>query len=279
MFVYRLFSFIVLLSIFFVSILVEGMIGKSAFLIFALLMSFGGVWEILNMFEKIERKSFKKAGALLGMATVLYAFFADDLGCPVFGVMAIMVVLCWFSFLFADNSRDYLEKVMNTLSGYVLIVVPLIPLIFIYDYNHGNVSGRLLLLYMILVTKSGDTGAYCTGTLTHKLLGNNHKIVPSISPKKSWEGTIGGLLISTLMSIILWEYMLKLDGMIIPLTAGVIMFLGGFCGDLAESVLKRISGVKDSNDIIPGMGGVLDVLDSLLLNAPLFYFIFLPLIK
>ncbi len=279
MFLSRVVSFVVLLSIFFVGMLVDGIIGRAAFLTFALLLAFGGVWEFLNMVEKIGRPSYKKTAGLIGMLTVLYAFFIDKIGCEIFGVITILVAAVWFSLLFSKNSSKFLEKILNTLCGYIMVVVPLIPLVLIYDYNENTVSGRLLLLYMILVTKSGDTGAYCVGTLTHKLLGNNHKIIPAISPKKSWEGTLGGMVISTVLSIILWKYMLKFDGIVIPVAAGIIMFIGGFCGDLVESVVKRVTGVKDSNDIIPGMGGVLDVVDSLMLNAPLFFFIFLPLIK
>jgi phosphatidate cytidylyltransferase len=99
----------------------------------------------------------------------------------------------------------------------------------------------------------------------------NHKILPSISPKKSWEGTIAGLVGSVLMSVVLWKY-LQISGAnaIVPIVFGVFLFIGGFAGDLAESSLKRICNVKDSGTLVPGMGGVLDVLDSLLLNAPVF---------
>jgi phosphatidate cytidylyltransferase len=130
---------------------------------------------------------------------------------------------------------------------------------------------------MILVTKCGDIGAYSIGTLSAKLLpGGNHKIIPKISPKKSWEGTLGGLLTSVAASFAFCRFVpqMVVDGfgqISFPLLTGALLFVGGFLGDLVESSLKRAAGVKDSGNMIPGMGGALDVVDSLVLNAPLFY--------
>jgi phosphatidate cytidylyltransferase len=124
-----------------------------------------------------------------------------------------------------------------------------------------------------VVTKIGDTFAYITGMLSNKILkGKNHKIVPSISPKKSWEGTIGGMIFSIISSYLLYSYVFESCSVIIPFLTGTFLFWGGFCGDLAESALKRSCGVKDSGNILPGMGGVYDLLDSFIFNAPLFYF-------
>ena len=105
--------------------------------------------------------------------------------------------------------------------------------------------------------------------------GGNHKIVPKISPKKSWEGTLGGMVISIIVTYVFCHQVPEiLDeyGKVFPLIAGLILFWGGFVGDLVESSLKRTAGVKDSGNMIPGMGGALDVIDSLVLNAPIFYY-------
>ncbi|MEI6421978.1 MAG: phosphatidate cytidylyltransferase, partial [Lentisphaerota bacterium] len=144
--------------------------------------------------------------------------------------------------------------------------------------SSGSYEGRKLLLFLIAVTKSGDIGAYLVGVSSSKLMPRgNHKIIPSISPKKSWEGTIGGLVFSIAVAILML-------GMLPPschftftvaIFLGIILFIGGFAGDLAESALKRTAGVKDSGKIIPGIGGVLDLLDSLIINAPIFFLLLL----
>ena len=109
----------------------------------------------------------------------------------------------------------------------------------------------------------------------------NHKICPSISPKKSWEGTVGGLLFSVGVSLIFWKIYAEAPFCRMPfqnlgtsiwwyITAGVVLGIGSLAGDLTESALKRSAGVKDSGVIIPGMGGVFDVLDSFIYNGALF---------
>ena len=106
-----------------------------------------------------------------------------------------------------------------------------------------------------------------------KRASGNHKIVPSISPKKSWEGTIGGAVISIFIAFIITSSLnfgISFDWWLVCLL-GLLLFVGGFFGDLSESALKRITGIKDSGAVIPGIGGALDLVDSLLLNAPLFY--------
>ena len=270
----------ILLGIFLLAVLLEPPYGASAFLILAVLMAIGGIWEFLSMYERLGRKSFRLAGSIIGAISVIYAFFIDYFGVSMYSFLALLTAAAWFSLLLGGNNRELFEKALNTITGYFMVIVPLIPLILIYRHGHGGVSGKLLLIYMILVTKSGDTGAYLTGTISNYLMkGKNHKIVPSISPKKSWEGTIGGMCVSIVLSFILWKSMLGLSGFILPVFAGALLFFGGFCGDLVESVMKRVCGVKDSGSVFPGMGGVLDVVDSLILNAPLFYFILIPFIK
>ncbi len=159
------------------------------------------------------------------------------------------------------------------------MTLPLCLCVPIY-HGEGRGFGPSSLFFLIAVTKSGDIGAYVTGTLSAKIMpAGNHKIFPEISPKKSWEGTIGGLASSIGASIALAAEtgLVEDNSMVLPLIVGAALFTGGFLGDLAESSLKRASAVKDSGSVVPGMGGVLDVLDSLLINIPLFYGIILIL--
>lgn len=132
------------------------------------------------------------------------------------------------------------------------------------------VQGNWLLLFFILVTKSTDMAAYCIG----KLMGKT-KLIPAVSPNKTLEGAIGGMIGSLLIGIAFYEIW-RVNLAPLQLTDIVILciVLGFFSqiGDILESALKRDAGVKDSGIIIPGMGGVLDVMDSLLITAPIMYF-------
>ena len=134
--------------------------------------------------------------------------------------------------------------------------------------------GALIFLSLVLATKASDTGGYIVGMLSNKLMKNgNHKIVPSISPKKSWEGTVGAAIFSIGTAALLTHFnCIKLD-LVQIFIFGFLAFLGSFAGDLTESQLKRSAGIKDSANWIPGMGGILDVLDSFIYNAPMFYLV------
>jgi phosphatidate cytidylyltransferase len=130
-------------------------------------------------------------------------------------------------------------------------------------------DGALALASAIFVTKSGDIGAYFTG----RMLGRHH-MSPILSPKKTWEGAVGGLTLATGTGVLFlaWTY---------PWWAaalwGLVLGAAGMVGDLMESLLKRDSGQKDASAWVPGFGGVLDVIDALLFAGPVAYFGFMCL--
>lgn len=136
-------------------------------------------------------------------------------------------------------------------------------------YYHPTMNGSWLLLYFLMVTKFSDLGAYVVGSLCGR-----HKMTPVASPGKTWEGFAGALAISTAVSVltvyVAGNNLAPFRG-IHCLVLGIL--LGGFAvvGDLAESLLKREVGAKNSGAFFPGIGGCLDLIDSLLFNAPLFY--------
>ncbi len=132
-------------------------------------------------------------------------------------------------------------------------------------------TGQFMILYLIAVVKASDTGAYFTG----RFLGR-HKLIPRLSPNKTWEGLGGGFLFSLLVSLLFWWFAGGQLGVVHvriwdAAILGVLLAGAGVIGDLVESMIKRNAAIKDSGQLIPGMGGVLDVLDSLLFGAPVLY--------
>jgi len=130
-------------------------------------------------------------------------------------------------------------------------------------------GGAGLVLYLIFLTQFNDVAQYVWGKLTGR-----HKIIPKVSPNKTWEGFLGGLGTTTALAMVLAPYLTPLTP-IESLGAGLLIALGGFIGDVTISALKRDLGVKDSGSLLPGHGGVLDRIDSLTYTAPLlFHFVY-----
>jgi len=130
-------------------------------------------------------------------------------------------------------------------------------------------TGKWYVLYFILVTKFSDTGAYAVGSLIGR-----HKMIPRISPGKTWEGFAGAILAATAASLVFTHFFGdKMAGMNSrhAVSLGMILSVCAVVGDLIESLFKREAGVKDSGGLFPGIGGILDLLDSLLFNAPIMY--------
>ena len=124
-----------------------------------------------------------------------------------------------------------------------------------------------LLSFFFLVLMGSDTGAYYTG----RALGRR-KLAPNISPGKTWEGAVGGMLASLLMAALAHYWFFPELALTAALPLAAVMNVLGVVGDLTESALKRGSNAKDAANILPGHGGFLDRLDSLLFNAPLLYY-------
>ena len=126
-------------------------------------------------------------------------------------------------------------------------------------------EGYKLVAFLLLVTKSGDIGAYLIGTHLGK-----HPLIPRISPKKSIEGAVGGFLFSIVFAILARSFLGPMSFGVV-LGAGILIGIFAQLGDLAESLVKRDYQVKDSSPFLPGLGGMLDVIDSVLFTAPIFY--------
>jgi phosphatidate cytidylyltransferase len=129
-----------------------------------------------------------------------------------------------------------------------------------------NLSAHLLSFFFLVIMGS-DTGAYYTG----RFLGR-HKLAPSISPGKTWEGAVGGMVASLAMATLAHFWFFQNLSLKAALPLAAVMNVLGVIGDLTESALKRGAGAKDAAKILPGHGGLLDRLDSLLFNAPVIYY-------
>jgi phosphatidate cytidylyltransferase len=132
--------------------------------------------------------------------------------------------------------------------------------------NSFSISTHLL-SYFFLVLMGSDTGAYYTGRTFGK-----HKLAPSVSPGKTWEGAFGGMAASLLLAALSHYWFFPEISLAAALALAAVMNVLGVVGDLTESALKRGAKAKDTAQILPGHGGLLDRLDSLLFNAPLIYY-------
>lgn len=159
----------------------------------------------------------------------------------------------------------------------MMIALPFILMNGILLYN------KYVLLALFITIWINDSGAYCVGSLMSKRSGGNHKMFPRVSPGKSWEGLIGGILFALLAGVVFyfvgWTDNMQITPypLIDSLLFAFVVAIFGTLGDLMESLLKRTIGVKDSGRFMPGHGGVLDRFDSLLLATPAVYFFFIYL--
>lgn len=182
-------------------------------------------------------------------------------------LLYLLYVVCRSTFL---PHQAMLPSLGNSLIGQLYIAVPLalaIRLTLVVDPSSSMTQfNGLLLLAIFIFIWVNDTGAYLVGSRWGK-----RRLAPNISPKKSVEGSIGGLLLVLLSAVVLRLLLFpELSWLSILLIAAVVAIFGTI-GDLFESSLKRQAGVKDSGKLIPGHGGILDRIDSLLLAVPAVY--------
>lgn len=282
-FLMRLSSTVVLWSIVLAAIFSPNLIvANYVFLGLMMLLAGTGLLEFYGLVEKDGLVCFKWLGVLGGLLLMASTFFyltaylpsvagksrwpskAADFESTV--LILFVLGLCVRQFVSKSNTRGMLA-ISTTLLG--LMYVPWL-LNFIQKINFfPGVDGRYYVLYFILVTKFSDVGAYCVGSLIGR-----HKMIPRISPGKTWEGFGGAIVVSTLTSVgfsQLCSQHLKEVRIRDAIILGLILSVAAVIGDLIESLFKREAGVKDSGRFFPGIGGILDLLDSLLFNAPLMY--------
>ena len=196
----------------------------------------------------------------------------SDAHLRVFGFSLSFAYLLLLIFALLDEiwneSGQPLKNWGHLLISQTMIALPLATLLFLAYLD------KWVLLALFVLIWINDTGAYCVGSLTAKLPKGNHKMTPTISPKKSWEGLIGGFVFALAGALILWkcgwfDAIIQTGlGLRTTIIFACLVSTFGTMGDLMESLLKRSVGVKDSGKFMPGHGGVLDRFDSVLLAGP-----------
>ena len=186
-------------------------------------------------------------------------------------ILLMVIISTFFRILAYPNLRKGLDSCMGTILG--IVYVPLLWSFVVRLFLCGNLSKPgWAAFYVILCMKLADSGGYFFGTRFGK-----HKLAPTISPKKSWEGLAGGVVFCLVANV---AWMLVSKGWInstISLSWGHALVLSllfpivGTLGDLVESMFKRAVNVKDSNTMVYGLGGILDMIDSILFTAPMLY--------
>ncbi len=259
---HRTFSAVIAISIFATLLYFFSESGVYAMVLFAVIR---GSYEMSRMFL---RKTFPQfvSWYLMLVCIVTFILCTTDR----FRSLAVLAILfafiaIIFSAIFLHKKFQQLESVLNyiTLSSLTLIYTAVIPLSAAWMLYQPH--GLKWFLCLLAVVFTGDIGAYVSGTLFGKT-----KIAPLLSPNKSLQGALGGLLFSTVAACCFSIVLVHVPIHILAI-CGFFGGLFGQVGDFFESLIKRVAGVKDSGSIMPGHGGVLDRLDGVLLAAPLFY--------
>ena len=176
-------------------------------------------------------------------------------------IITFFILLTFISQLFKKDYSKILAEISITIFGSIYLGYLLSFILAVKDLPNGN----YYLISLLIITWANDTGAYLIGTKFGK-----NKIFPQISPKKTIEGSIGGIIFGIAATFASKNWLNLTFNELLSL--GLIISIIAQVGDLFESVLKRGSGIKDSGTLIPGHGGILDSLDSLIFTAPIFYY-------
>ena len=265
---------ILILSVILPSLLPQTPYTNWLFLIIAGLAFAAGLFEFFTLTKKLELKADASLG-YLGAAVFFVAFLFDaptrfpDL---LFLTTAVFIIAVFISqtFRFQADFSKMLTGVGATILGvfYVAFLGGFIISTRVGFENSivPNLSTKLLGFFFLILMGS-DSGAYFAGRAFGK-----HKLAPKISPGKTWEGSVGGILASLAFAALAHFWFLPELSLAYALPLAAVMSVVGALGDLAESAMKRGSDVKDAANILPGHGGLLDRLDSLVFNAPILYY-------
>jgi phosphatidate cytidylyltransferase len=213
--------------------------------------------------------------AFCGGAAILVGFCYSQVGLIIAALVMVTILTLIFALSRPSEFEQSLASAAATVFGvvYVPLLMGFAVAIKLLD-NRVERQGSKLLGFVFLVVIASDVGAYFTGRAIGK-----HKLAPNISPGKTVEGGIGGLGLGIVGAIISKQFFFQEMKWTHLIVLAIILVIVGVFGDLCESMLKRGAKAKDAASIIPGHGGILDRLDSLLFNAPLIYYYYVLFMK
>jgi phosphatidate cytidylyltransferase len=246
--------------------------GVWVFVGIAVLALGAGLFEFFSMTKAMELKADAGVG-YIGAGLITFAFAVDA---PTNAQDLLLLLLAGFMIaLLVSQTFRFQKDFTKMLAGAGVTLVGVFYLAFLGGFliatrvgfeNSPGLSTKLLLFFFIIIFGS-DAGAYFAGRALGK-----HKLIPKISPGKTWEGLIGGIVAAAGAAAICTATFFPELPFKFSLPLAAVMAIVGVLGDLAESALKRGAGIKDAAAILPGHGGLLDRLDSLLFNAPILYY-------
>lgn len=233
------------------------------------LLFFGFIWVVIMIGVREIAHAYRKGGielpgyVLMIAATVLLVAtwngetegLAVSAGLTIPILMFTLLLISQKDFIKRSTSAVFITFYLAVLGGFILLLA-----------NHPD--GALRILALVVLIACNDTFAYIAGVLLGK-----HKLAPSISPKKSWEGLIGGAMASIVGGSLIFHYLFEVNW-IVGAAIGVMTVITATCGDLIESAIKRDLAIKDMSNLLPGHGGIMDRLDSALFTAPAVWFAF-----
>ncbi len=253
----------------FVAVLVGGILYNyfTFGIVFALISSLS-VSEFVKLANRIPAT---RISLLWNVGSGLYLFLAfmgycmDWCGAQIFFPYLLLLLALFIRELYLKKENPLNNWAYSLLSQfYVALPFALLNVLSFHRNDVGTsvAYNPILPLSVFIFLWLNDTGAYCIGMLIGK-----HRLFPRISPKKSWEGAIGGIVVAVAGSMLLARYF-TFVGPIVWIGLALVVTVFGIWGDLVESLLKRQLGIKDSGSFLPGHGGILDRLDSSLLAIP-----------
>jgi len=236
-----------------------------------------GLWEFYDIINHKGICSDRIVGTIIGLAifliTVLHNSDIINIGTTkilYFSLFSVSI-LVFFAELYRRSEYPF-RNIANTFLGIIYIAIPFSLLISLICFTEGYTKTPAFPIFYFFILWTYDTFAYLIGMKFGK-----HKLFERISPQKSWEGVIGGLLFAFILATVFSEYYFFLSWLQ-WLTLALIIVIFGTFGDLTESMLKRSMDYKDSGNFLPGHGGILDRFDAVLLSVP-FVFIYIKFLE
>lgn len=229
-----------------------------------------GLNEFYQLFKQEKAITPFRWLGLFGGVILYTVLVLMQLGQLHFNLMLLLIPLIFIPFItiLFSKTANPLVDLSITFFPWIYILLPFYLIFRIYQFDTGTDAEWFYIIGFFLLVWSNDTFAYLSGRFFGK-----HKLFERISPKKTWEGAVGGFLMTVVIGILYATF--TQQPILFWVIAGVLISPLSVLGDLIESKLKRIVNVKDSGNILPGHGGVLDRFDAALFAAPFFYFFLL----